>query len=193
MGRWLPLSEARAQLFPPSRPLPGPLLPPPPAQAIDDIAPGLGGRAQNDNLIWAVQRKLTIAQITLREIVEECICKGKDQRFPKPTYTNEGFEHVWKEGHHWSASAPTIPGQSKFAAGVGGQSFTDDVISKAGLPTARGTRLLYRVRDMGYTTGTDPTGRPTRAATVIVQGPCPWKTAKEWENEVITQFPGYMK
>lgn len=119
--------------------------------------------------------------------------QGKDQSFPKPTYANESFRHVWEHGHHWSTSAPTIPGASKFASGIGGQSFTDDVISKAGLPTPDGTKLIYRVKDMGYVTGKDSIGRSTRAATLIVQGPCPWRTSKHWENEVITQFPGIMK
>jgi YD repeat-containing protein len=183
---------AQAQLAPP-RPLPGPILPPPPANPLDDLAPGLGDRAQPGNVMWAVQRGMTNAQIRAQEIWDECVCKGKDKRFPKPTYTNESFRHVWDEGHHWSVDAPTIPGKSKFKAGIGGQAFTDEVVAKAGEPTRRKSSLLYRVADMGYVTGTDVGGRPTRAGTVIVQGPCPYKWTEPWENEVITQFPGYMK
>jgi YD repeat-containing protein len=188
---WLPIGVAYAQV--PPRVLPGPILPPPPVNPIDDLAPGLGDRAQPGNVMWAVQRGMTNAQIRAQEIWDECVCKSKDERFPKPTYTNTTFEHVWEEGHHWSISAPTIPGKSKFKAGIGGQSFTDDVVAKAGAPTERGSNLLYRVADMGYVTGTDVRGRPTRAGTVIVQGPCPYKWSEKWENEVITQFPGYMK
>ena len=187
----LPIAAANTQVLPP-RPLPGPILPPPPANPIDDIAPGLGDRAQRGNVMWSVQRGMTKAQIKAQEIWDECVCKGKDERFPKPTYTNESFEHGWKEGHHWSISAPTIPGKSKFKSGIGGQSFTDDVVAKAGTPESDGSKRIYRVPDMGHVTGTDSRGRPTRSATVIAQGPCPYKWSPYWENEVITQFPGLL-
>jgi YD repeat-containing protein len=182
-----------AQLAPP-RLLPGPILPPPPANPIDDLAPGLGDKAQPDNLMWALQRGMTRAQIMAKEVWDECVCKSKDQSFPKPTYTASSFEHVWEHGHHWSIDAPTIPGKSKFKAGIGGQAFTDDVVSKAGMPTPGIDRsLVYRVADMGYITGTDARGRPTRSATVVVQGPCPYKLSRYWENEVRSQYPGLLR
>jgi YD repeat-containing protein len=191
-GNWVPAGIAHAQVPVVIRPRtpPGPLIEPP--LPGEELVPGLGDRLPNDNLTWSLKRGLSKAQARLTEVVDECVCKATDQRFPKPTYTNDTFEHVWSHGHHWSNSSPTVPGAGRFASGIGGQVFTDAVVSRAGSPVLQGTRLIYRAIDMGYVTGTDRAGRPTRSATVIVQGPCPYKWSPHWENEVITQFPGLL-